>query len=676
MTTNLALIRRAVIWFGAAFVVHSAAPPLSAQQPKLLHTIEGGHTRAVMSVVFSPNGKTLASASEDKSIRLWNLATGKTIATLRGHTNTVCSVVFSPDGKILASASCDGIVRLWDVASGKNTTTMQLPGTMFCSVAFGPDGNVLAAGSAGWDEETKSYWGEVKLWDVSTGKNTTTFKVQKSGVVSVKFSPDGKTLASGGGGDYQKAERRTERFWGELKLWDLRTGKEKFALQGHTGPVSSVAFSPDGKTLASGSLDGTSKLWDTASGKNTATYTDGDSPWPVWCVAFSPNGKTLASTDIRINLWDVASGKKIASPDWIAERVPSVSFSPDGKLLASGQSDSTIKFWDVAGQRELAILEGHDGYVSSMSYSPNGKTLASASGDKTIKLWDVASGNCKATLTGHTDRVHVVAYSPDGKTLASSGGIFDKTLRLWDVASGKSTHTIKGPDNGFHSLAFSPDGRFLAAGTGGRDHKANQSWGEVHLYDVASGKNVTTYTGSTRREKRVEFTSVAFSPDGKTLASAISDRTIELWDVASGKNIASFKGHRYSTTLAVFTRNGKSVASVGFGSGPDEKSDVIWGEVKLWDAISGKNTATLQVNTGKFMSVGFLPDGKIIAAEQLHSHSIKMWDVTGSTVMASLPGHEWNCVVVLSPNGKILASGGSDKTIKLWDFPVGKAADK
>jgi RNA polymerase sigma factor (sigma-70 family) len=320
---------------------------------------------------------------------------------------------------------------------------------------------------------------------------------------------------------------------------DQMEPQARYTLNKHSEAVMSVAFSPDGKTLASGSQDGTAKLWNVATGKERATL-KGHS---CLSVAFSPDGKTLASAiigsptaqEVVVKLWDVTTGTERAAlkgnsvcPDGLW----TVAFSPDGKTLASATADGTIKLWDVATGNEQATLQVHAYYLA---FSPDGKTLAWTSGDE-IELWDVATGKERATLQGHTGFVRSVAYSPDGKTLASASD--DKTIKLWDVATGKQRATLQGHTNEVMSVAYSPDGKTLASA--GHDKT-------IRLYEVATGKQRATLLAHAAPVR-----SVAYSPDGKTLASASEDKTIRLWDVPLTKKAESAR----STILAPENQDG------------------------------------------------------------------------------------------------------------------------
>ena len=292
------------------------------------------------------------------------------------------------------------------------------------SVAFSPDSKSLASG--GWRSQ-------VNLWDLTSEERKTTLTGHSYTVYSVAFSPDGSTLAVGGNDK-------------KVRLSDVASGQTKTVLTGHSDTVRSVAFSPDGSTLASGSDDETMRLWDMASGQIKTILTGHTNR--VRSVAFSPDGSTLASgsADRTVRLWDVASGQTKAILTGHTSWVHSVVFSPDGSTLASGSADRTVHLWNVASEERKTTLTGHSDEVRSVAFSPDGSTLASGSDDRTVRLWNVASGQIKAILTGHTDRVYSVAFSPDGSTLASGidwrAAVTDRTIILWDLTASATTPAI------------------------------------------------------------------------------------------------------------------------------------------------------------------------------------------------------------------------------------------
>jgi WD40 repeat protein len=361
-----------------------------------LRTLKG-HSYYVHSVAFNPGGKTLASASDDHTVKLWDVSTGTELRTLKEHSDVVFSVAFSPDGKILASGSHDYTVKLW---TGAELRTLKGHSDFVNSVAFSPGGKTLASAS---DDST------VKLWEVSTGTELRMLEEHSSSVESVAFSPDGKTLASGS--------------WDHtVELWKVPTGTEMRTLKGHSDFVNSVAFSPDGKTLASGSYDHTVKLWDVSSGKELRTL-KGHS-YRVFSVAFSPDGKTLASSgDDTIKLWDVSSGKELRTLKGHSDSVVSVAFSPDGKTLASGSDDHTIKLWEVSTGGELHTLKGHSNWVRSVAFSPNNKYLVSGSDDTSLKVWEISSGKELASLIPLDEHDWIVI---------TSDGLFDGSPAAWN----------------------------------------------------------------------------------------------------------------------------------------------------------------------------------------------------------------------------------------------------
>ena len=506
---------------------YPAYSPVSSLQAILLDICEKNrledHKGSVKSVVYSPDGKTLASASKDNTIKLWDATTGKKISTLTGHTDWVNSVVYSPDGKTLASASADNTIKLWGVTTGKEISTLNGHKDFVNSVVYSPDGQVLASASKD---------GKIKLWNVTTRKEISTLTGHKALIMSIVYSPDGKTLASAS----------TDK---TIKLWNVITGKEISTLTGHTNWVNSIVYSPDGKTLASASDDKTIKLWNVDTREEISTITGHKES--VNSIVYSRDGKILASAsaDKTIKLWNVAKGKSIPTLTGHSDYVRSVVYSPDGKTLASASDDKSIKLWDISTGKGISTLAGHNDYVNSVVYSPDGKTLASASNDKSIKLWNVATHKKISTLTGHKDVVMSIFYSPDGKTLASAS--FDGTIKLWNVTTGQEISTLTGHNHYVNSVVYSPDGKTLASASTDKT---------IKLWNVATGKEILTLTGHKDR-----VNSVVYSPDGKTLASASNDNTIKLWNVSTGKEILTLTGHKDSVNSVVYSTDGITLAS-------------------------------------------------------------------------------------------------------------------
>ncbi|MEH2334443.1 NB-ARC domain-containing protein [Nostoc sp.] len=365
----------------------------------------------------------------------------------------------------------------------------------------------------------------------------------------------------------------------------------------------------------------------------------------ILSVTFSPDGKFLATGDAngKVRLWNYDI-KQLFTYKGHTSRVWSVVFSPDSNTLASSSDDQTVRLWDVDTGKCLKTLQGHTNWIWSVSFSPDGKILASGSADQTVKLWDINSGKCLKSFQEHTSRVNSVVFSPDGKVLASSSD--DQTVKLWDVNSGKNLKTLQGHTNWIWSVAFSPDGKLLASGS---------EDATVKLWDVNSGKCLQSLKGHTNW-----IWSVAFSPDGKLLASGGKDQTVRLWDINSGKCLQSLQGHTNWIWSVTFSPNGKLLAS----SSDDQT-------VRLWDINSGKCLKALQGYTNWVRSVAFSPDGKLLASGS-EDHTVKLWDVNSGECLKTLHEHISRVSsVVFSPDSKTLASSSEDQTVRLWDVQSG-----
>jgi WD40 repeat protein len=369
---------------------------------------------AVADVRFSPDGRRLASASQDASVRVWDAATGQEMLALREHTHRVLALAFSPDGRRLASASWDGTVRVWDAALRPKALTLEGHAARVTCLAVSPDGGLIASASQD---------GTARIWDAASGQSLCTLTGHTGWVLGVAFSPDGRRLASAG-------QDQT------LRLWDVESGRHLCSFTGHTDQVLGVAFSPpDGRWLASAGLDGTLRLWSVATGEQTLALparAGGRFPELPYKPAFSPDGCQLAAPgpDNCVNVWDIATGRQLLSKGH-SSQVLSVAFSPDGKHVASAGDDQTVMVWDAVTGEATLSLQVPSGAVLTVAFSPDGRRLAAAGGDPTVRLWDVATRQELLTLQGQTPGVRDIAFSPDGRRLLSAAGI-DGTVQVWD----------------------------------------------------------------------------------------------------------------------------------------------------------------------------------------------------------------------------------------------------
>jgi WD40 repeat protein len=551
-----------------------------------------GHEDWIHGIAFSLDGTLLASASDDKTISLWHLSLTSSqddassreievsrISTFRGHRYGVRSVCFTPDGNILASCSDDGSIKLWHI-DGTEPRTLEGHSGGVRSICFSPDGQTLASAS---DDNT------IKLWKLDgTLINTANYDehsnakqslANKNAICTVKFSPQGDTLASGSAD-------------GTVMLWNL-DGSVKEFFNGHRSSVKSVSFNPEGDMLASASADGDLKLWQLDGTEIETFHGHGGG---VQGIGFSKDGKKIVSgsSDKTIRIWQIdgISKKTIKGhDDWVW----GVAYSKDGKFLASVSADKTVIIWDTQGNLKHRY-EGHNHLVRGIEFSPDSKVLATGSADGFVKLWSVDQGRELKTLSGHKSKVWSVRFSPNSDIIASSS--HDRTIKIWSL-DGRELQSLQGHESPVRCVRFSTDGKLIASGS------AN---GVIKIWDANSGKQIHSYS-----ESNSTIRSMAFNSTSTVLATASADGTVRIWE-PDGKLINTLQGHTAGVSSVVFSPDDRIIASGG--------SDLT---VKLW-RLDGTLIHTLRGHSDLVLSVSFSSDGMTLASASADK-TIKLWQL-------------------------------------------------
>jgi WD40 repeat protein len=590
-----------------------------------------GHDGDVIGVALSPDGKRALSASSDKSVRLWDIASGETIHTLNGHTQMVWSVAFSPDGKRAVSAGYDNTVRLWDLDKGEEIRVLNGHTAAVRRAVFSPDGKHVF--SAGLDKI-------VRQWDAGSGEIVGQYSGNNSDAYWMDLSPDGKRILSGGGDKevhcWQVGGRELLPLVGNtshvyaidcsadgklvaasggdriVRIWRMEDRKLLHNLAGHTGQVNAVAFLPDGRLLSS-AHDGTIRLWDVRTGQELGRF-HGAEGSKILSVVAAPKGNYFLSGDSEklVRVWRVPPPDVLAAKpnDAVEEalsftghtaNVRRVAFSFEGRRILSAGYDDTARLWETATGREVFALRHKKANVTTVAFLPDGRRALSGGNDGAIRLWDLRDGRELRAFTEHTNSVNYVVVSSDGQRAVSGSG--DPAVLVWDVENGEVLHRLEGHPRGVECVGLSPDGRWAATGSPG---------GAIRLWEAASGKEIRALQeGHTR-----DVQSLRFTPDSRLLLSASRDKTLRLWDVESGKELRRFEGHTDMVEGAALSPDGRRAISAGRD-----------GTVRLWDVASGK---------------------------ELHrflGHKGIVWDAA------------------YSPDGHYAVSAGEDKTLRLWRLP-------
>jgi WD40 repeat protein len=576
----------------------------------------------VLSIAYSPDGRTIAASTSSGEIRLWRLSDGRYSLICLGHTNWVRAIEFSPDGRYLASSSDDRTIQLWDLQDGTCIRTLGV-GIHSLGLSFSPDGRHLISGS---DRHT------IYCWEIQTGKCIREFVGHEGWSMDIKFHPHGHQFVS------TSSDR-------SVRLWDLATGKCERIWQGHENLVTTVDYSPDGKNIVTGSLDGTLRLWDATSDRCLQTIAGhGDE---IWSVAFSPDGERIVSAGVGglLRVWRTSDGHCLQRLEGHRKRLWSVAFSPDGRSIASGGEDREIRFWQIEDGKCLQVLSGYSNWFKAIAWSPQSDRPITASHDGGIRIWDLQTPDCLHVLAGHTKSTLTVAYAPCGQTFASGGE--DRTIRIWDTQTLTCTQILRGHTDAICTIAYSPDSKYLVSG--GNDR-------QIRIWDLAQGICVQVRSGHTDR-----ISSLAYHPDGTNSATAIAsaseDNTVRIWNLQQPDPVHTLTKHTNRVTAVAFNLQGNNLASGGLDS-----------HILLWHVSTGELSGTLTGHEGWILSLAYSPDGRWLVSGA-SDHTIKIWSLETELCVATLVGHKsWVWSVAVSYCGRFIASASEDETIRIWDL--------
>ncbi len=590
------------------------------------------HPAEVLALAFSPDGKLLA-ASGGGEVRLWETASGRVLHKFRGDAGEFARLAFSPDGRWLASTGSSHTIDLWDAVTGARLRGFEAGAAGFTNVAFAPDGKRLAAIS---DD------GVVKLWDAASGRELRTLRVNGNGRV-LAFSPDGKWLAGG--------ERA-------ITVWDAATGRVQLTLYLQR-LVYTACFSPDSRWLVTPT--DVTRVYEVATGKEVIRL-KGHYGW-IYAVAFTPDGKYLATAgrDQIVKLWDTQSWEEATTIKGHSDDVTAISISRDGQWLASSGQDRTVKLWALPAQLKMSrmaessliipqVMSFRTGGFYPVVFAPDGRSMLAAVSLRPtatdarhgfeVRWLDLATGALKLKITAEQSGavLRAVAFTPDGNQFVTGNAA--GVAQLWDGATGHEIRRFSGHRRDLFSVAVSPDGRRLA--TGAAD-------GEVKLWDLTDGRELFSWRGHTGA-----IFSMAFAPDGATLATVALDLTLRLWDVATGRELSVYRPAARTLNHVLFTPDGRSLLlATDFG-------------VSVWDIAAGHERQRLLGHAKAVNWSAFSPDGKRLATAST-DRTVRLWDWPGGQEMATFKTpEEYLLAVAFAHDGRTLSVVSNNFVVQQW----------
>lgn len=596
-------------------------PPDAVVEPR------GGHSSGVRACAYSPDGRFIVSASDDRSLKIWDALTGRALCTLSGHTNWVRGCAYSSDGRWIVSASSDCTLKIWDATSGRFMRNLLGHTQPVNACAVRPGGRTIVSAS-----EDKL----LKIWDVDTGLEIRTLSGHTQPVNACAVSPDGAWILSGSSD-------------ATLILWEAATGKQVRVFQGHVLPIAGCAYSPDGRYVVSASYDKRIKVWDVATGRVRLILSEHTGR--INACAYGPNGRTIvsAASDNTVRIWDATSGQVLRTISGHSDRVNGCAYSPDERSVVSASGDDTLKSWNVETGRPLLTFSSSSPPANACAYSDDGGRILVASDDGTLAIWDVTAGRMISTLKGHRNRVNACVYSADGRVMVSAAS--DGMLFVWDATSKRVLRILEPSISGrrrqsaINTCAISRDGRFIVSG---------DSSNLLTIWDVSSGAELRTLGGH-----QSWVNSCAISPDGGTVVSGASDNTLRAWDAASGEQRWNIKYSQRVMACAYSSVGEHVVAATG---------DLL----QVVDAATGGALKVLSGHTQRVNACAFSPDGGSIVSGGA-DNTLIVWDVAAGGPRVQCRGHTLSVMgCAYSPDGGTIVSAADDGTTKLWDAATGR----
>jgi WD40 repeat protein len=588
------------------------------QPPLWLHSLEG-HTDSVNALALSPDGRQIVSGSSDKTLKVWDLESGRLIHSLEGHTDSVRTLALSTDGRHVISGSDDQTLKVWDLESGRLVRSLEGHTDSVTTLTLTSDGRQIISGT---------YNGVFKVWDLHSGRMIRSIEKDKDWIYPQLLTPNGLQIVS-------------DAIDGTTETWEYKNSRIMRLLIRQLGPVRMLALTPDMHQVISISSSNTLKVWELEDGRLLRSLRG---HWGhVNEVAVTPDGHTLVSgsDDNTLMVWDFDSGRLLHSMESHMGSVNAVAVTPDGHRIVSGSDDNTIKVWDLQSGRLLRSMEGHIGSVNALAVTPDRNRIVSGSDDNTIKVWDLESNQLLHSFMGHTKSINAVAITPDGRKVVS--GSMDCTLKVWDLERGQLIRTLEGHLGGVYSLAITPNGSELVSGSGDKTLK---------IWSLDSGRLLRSLEGHS-----MSVNAVAVTSDGRRVVSGSGDNTVRVWNLDNGMLIHSLKGHTRSVNSMVITQDDRYVVS-----GSHDRT------IKVWNLENGQLLRSLTGHVEWINAISVMANGYQIVSGG-GDKTLKIWDIESGQLIDSFEGHtDWIKSIALIPNSHKFISGSDDKTIKVWDL--------